>query len=88
MKAGMVAEVKRLHAQGLSYQRMEALGLKYRFLAHYLRGVLPKEQMEQELERAIRKYAKRQMRWLRRNPDIRWIQNKTEAVVLARKFLT
>lgn len=86
MRAGMVAEAKRLHAHGLSYKRMEALGLEYRFLARHLQGELSKQEMETELERAIGKYAKRQLRWLRRNPDITWISNKDEAAALARKF--
>ncbi|MEK7081361.1 MAG: tRNA (adenosine(37)-N6)-dimethylallyltransferase MiaA, partial [Patescibacteria group bacterium] len=33
---GMVAETKRLHKQGLSWKRMDELGLEYRYLARYL----------------------------------------------------
>jgi len=88
LKAGLVAEARRLHACGLSYERMDALGLEYRFLARHLTGQLTRQEMEEQLERAINKYAKRQMRWLKRNPDIRWIRDNEEALRLAKKFLS
>ena len=74
MRQGMVAEAKRLHAGGLSYRRMEELGLEYRALARLLQGNLTHEQMTQELNRAIRKYAIRQIRYWKRNKDIRWFK--------------
>ena len=40
------------------------------------------------LERAIQNYAKRQMTWFRKNPDIHWIEKENEALRLARDFLT
>lgn len=73
MKSGMVAEVKRLHASGLSYKRMRELGLEYRFLADYLHGRLDKETTLVQLETAIRHYAKRQLTYWRKNKTIRWI---------------
>jgi tRNA dimethylallyltransferase len=60
MKIGMLAEVKKLHARGLSYKRMEALGLEYRHLARYLQKKVSKKQMLEELENDIVHYAKRQ----------------------------
>ncbi len=87
MKAGMLAEAKRLHAQGLSYKRMRELGLEYRFLADHLTGKLGTSDMEAELERAIWQYAKRQRTWFKRNEKINWTKNKKEALRLAKKFL-
>jgi tRNA dimethylallyltransferase len=93
LKAGMIAEAKKLHARppaggGLSYKRMEALGLEYKSLARFLQNKITKEEMVAELERAIPHYAKRQQRWFKRNPSIVWIKNKTEALRLAKKFLS
>ena len=88
IKAGMVAEAKRLHASGLSYKRMEELGLEYRYLAKLLKKEMTPAQFEVELERAIWQYAKRQSRWFKRNKDIRWVQNKTHALRLAKAFLS
>ena len=88
MKSGMIVEAKKLRRAGLSYKRMEELGLEYRYLALYLQGKLTRAQMLEQLERAINKYAKRQMRWFKRNKDIRWVAGKTEALTLAKKFIS
>jgi tRNA dimethylallyltransferase len=87
LKAGMRTEAKRLHARGLSWRRMEELGLEYRYLARLLQGKMDRASMEDELLREIRHYAKRQMRWFKRNPDIQWVSSKAEALRLAREFL-
>jgi|SRR5579872_1314614 len=39
----------------------------------YLRGMSTREELEATLARATRRYAKRQMTWLRREPSLRWI---------------
>lgn len=92
MKRGMLAEAKKLHhppaGGGISYKRMEELGLEYRFLARHLQKKIPYEQMLLELERAIWQYAKRQRTWFKRNRDIHWVQNQTEALRLAKKFIS
>lgn len=87
LQAGMIAEARRLHKQGLSYKRMQELGLEYRYLALLLQKKLDQKEFEVQLERAIRQYAKRQMRWFKRNKDIRWVASKTEALRLAKEFL-
>lgn len=87
MRAGMVGEAKRLHAQGLSYVRMEELGLEYRYLAHYLQKHLTHKELGASIEHGNRNYAKRQMRWFKRNKEIHWIKSKTEALKLAKKFI-
>jgi tRNA dimethylallyltransferase len=77
MKRGMAAEAKRLHADGLSYKRMGALGLEYRSLARFLQKKITREQMIGELRRAIRRYAKKQMAYWRRNREIEWFASPT-----------
>lgn len=72
MKAGMAAEVRCLHERGLSWKRMEELGLEYRYLSRYLRGHLSKRDMLTQLEHEIWQYAKRQRTWWRRNAEIGW----------------
>lgn len=72
VRRGMVAEAKRLHAGGLSYGRMEELGLEYRSLARHLKGLISKDEMVEELARDIRRYAKKQMVYWKRNADITW----------------
>lgn len=72
MKKGMVAEAVKLHAGGLSYKRMEALGLEYRYLALYLQKKISKETMLERLEIEIKQYARRQMQWFKRDDRIKW----------------
>jgi tRNA dimethylallyltransferase len=66
MKQGMVAEVKRLHEEGVSWKRLESLGLEYRYLALYLQDKLSKADMLAQLEMAIWHYAKRQRTWFKK----------------------
>lgn len=92
MRRGMIAEVTRLHTEGLSWKRMEALGLEYRFLAQFLQGKLSKEEMLVLLETAIRNYAKRQMVWFKRNKKTHWfdptsLDDREKIVSLTRSFL-
>ena len=87
LRAGMIAEARRLHAQGLSFARMRALGLEYRFLADLLQKKISREEFEAGLERAIWHYAKRQLRWFRRNKDIIWVANSRDAVRRSQAFV-
>jgi len=90
IRGGMIAEAKHLHSAGLSWKRMESLGLEYRFLSLYLRGVLTKKDMLTQLETAIWQYARRQMTWFKKNTKIEWCtvqENKRIERDIA-KFLT
>ena len=87
MQAGMVAEAERLHATGLSYKRMEELGLEYRSLARYLQKKISKDELGKAIEQGNWQYAKRQMRWFKRNKDIHWVRSKAEALRFAKSFI-
>jgi len=73
---GMVDEVKELHEDGLSWDRLDDLGLEYRYVARFLQGFLSKEEMLETLETEIWRYAKRQMTWFKKDHDIIWIDPK------------
>lgn len=72
MKQGMVREANKLRKSGLSFKRMEALGLEYRALARHLQGDITRSQMIDELGRDIRRFAKRQLTYWKRNKETRW----------------
>lgn len=76
---GMLDEVKNLHAPksgvGLSWKRLESFGLEYKFCSLYLQKKITREELEEQLYRAIRQYAKRQLTWFKRNKDIKWLQD-------------
>lgn len=87
LEAGMVDEVEHLHAGGLSYERMEELGLEYGWLARYLRGDVSKEDVRDGLLCDIIQYAKRQETWWKRNPDIHWLSPEDDAAPLVEAWL-
>lgn len=84
---GIIAEVKKLKSSGLSWKRMEELGLEYRFVAQYVQGLVPHNQMEDILQKEIEHYAKRQMTWFKRDKRIIWIKNYLEAKKIIKSFL-
>jgi len=80
MKIGMVKEAERLHKAGLSWKRMEELGLEYRYLAFYLQRKITKEEMLEQLENKIWQYSKRQMTYWQRNRKIHWFNSSEEVL--------
>lgn len=93
LKQGMINEAKTIHKKGLSWKRMEELGLEYKWLAFYLQNLITKNEMFSKLERDIIHYSKRQMTWFKKNKDIIWIdlsKKKSEKKLLStvESFLT
>ncbi len=78
LKQDMIKEVKALHKKGVSWKRLEDLGLEYRYIALYLQNKLSYEEMKERLQKEIEKYAKRQMTWFKRNKDIIWVKKIEE----------
>ncbi len=75
MRQGMVQEVHDLLAAGVPHERMEALGLEYRFIDRWLRGEFAsEEQMVERLKYAIHDFTRRQLSWFRRDKRIIWIE--------------
>jgi tRNA dimethylallyltransferase len=72
IKSGMIEEAAVLIESGVSHDRMESLGLECRYVSRYLRGIISKEELEQQLFIKIVQFAKRQMTWLKRDTTIRW----------------
>jgi len=89
VQAGMLEEVEQLQKEGLSWERLEALGLEYRYISYFLQNKMTKEEMLEKLETEIRRYAKRQMTWFKRDERIKWfsLEEKEEIFELVEKFL-
>ncbi|MEK7136237.1 MAG: tRNA (adenosine(37)-N6)-dimethylallyltransferase MiaA [Patescibacteria group bacterium] len=87
-KNGLIEEVKKLKDEGINSERLEDLGLEYRYVSEYLDGKFSRDTMLAELEQAIRQYAKRQMTWFKRDNRIKWITEPEQAYPLMRKFLS
>lgn len=74
--AGLVAEVERLLATGLSEDSPAMRGLGYRQIIPYLKGQQSLEEAVSILKRDTRRFAKRQMTWFRADQNIKWIDLK------------
>ena len=84
LKAGMIEEVQGLIDAGVPLEFLMKLGLEYRFIAQYLTGEIPRrEDMIEQLGNAIKKFAKRQMTWFRRDGDILWLDMTGDPIVQA-----
>ncbi len=78
LDGGMIEEVEGLHTQGHSWERLERLGLEYRFVSQFLRGeIRNRNDLFQKLLAAIQQFAKRQETWFRRmerqGTTIHWV---------------
>ncbi|MCQ2584163.1 MAG: tRNA (adenosine(37)-N6)-dimethylallyltransferase MiaA [Treponema sp.] len=63
---GMIEEVENLHNAGASWERLEKLGLEYRYCSLFLEGkIASKEELFEQLFIQIRQFSKRQMTWYR-----------------------
>ena len=88
---GMVKEVEDLLRDGCSEEFLMKLGLEYRYLTRYIKGEISYDQMVLELGNAIKKFAKRQVTWFKKDPDIHWLNMHEdparEAAALIAAFL-
>lgn len=79
-RRGLVAETKRIkNRYNLSWKRLDELGFEYRLSGTVIRGELPRQELASQLASANIRYAKRQIRYLKRNPQIRWQMDLTKA---------
>ena len=92
---GMIEEVQGIHDNGISWERLEKLGLEYRFCSEFLQGKYENlDAMEEKLFIAIRQFAKRQETWFRmmekKGVEIHWLNqvvSKKERIDEALKLI-
>lgn len=96
LKQGMIREVEGLREQGVSWKRLDDLGLEYRWTSRWLKNnpqpAIDNSQFKKSEEylnllRDIIKYSKRQTTWFKRNKEIHWVKNLKEAEKLTQSFL-
>lgn len=95
LEVGMIEEVENIHKSGISFERLEKLGLEYRFCSEYLQGKYKSRyEMEEKLFIAIRQFAKRQETWFRmmekKGVEIHWLKEtgKAERIEEAVKMIS
>ena len=73
IEEGMVDETRQLLKSGYSENLQALQTVGYRQVIQYLDGEIDHEQMIKDFKTATRRYAKRQITWLRRWPFLNWL---------------
>jgi len=74
LRQGMAHELDMLHSRGIPWKRFEEMGFDQKHVAAYLQGRLNEKELMEKLLAANWRYAKRQMRWFKRDQEIRWFR--------------
>ena len=93
LELGLIDEIKGLLSRGIPEKctAMQAIGYKESLAA--LRGECTMDTAVELVQQASRHYAKRQLTWFRRNPEIHWLNREpgegtAEILLKASQFLT
>jgi tRNA dimethylallyltransferase len=70
----VIDEVRSLLAQGIPETALPFTGLVYRQILDHLHGVRDEAETRALIVRENRHYAKRQLIWFRKEPNVRWIR--------------
>lgn len=85
---GMIEEVKRYINAGNSPECLINLGLEYRYITRYVMGGYSSfEEFYKDLSQAIKKFAKRQRVWFKRDKTIQWLDMESNGFKQACGFV-
>lgn len=73
VRDGLFGEVERLLSAGLSPESTAMQAIGYKEAARFLRGGMSESEAVETIKRESRRYAKRQLTWLRRDAGLHWI---------------
>lgn len=80
LSAGLLQEVKNL----LPYRHLNALNtVGYSEIFNYLQGKTDLEQAIEDIKQNTRRFAKRQLTWFRKDPEIRWFEPEHTGEILS-----
>ncbi|MBE6936076.1 MAG: tRNA (adenosine(37)-N6)-dimethylallyltransferase MiaA [Ruminococcaceae bacterium] len=71
LQEGLLEEAARVRAMQPGRTALQAIG--YKELFRYFDGQCSLEEAKEDIARESRRYAKRQLTWLRKDPDIHWL---------------
>ena len=70
---GLMDEIRSLLAEGISKKSTALQAIGYKEFIAYLDGEITLEEATAQVQQASRHYAKRQLTWFRKNPQIHWL---------------
>jgi tRNA dimethylallyltransferase len=80
VERGLVEETRAALAAGVAPDAPVLTGIGYAEALMCIQGEVRPEELPEVMARANRRYARRQLRWLRRNPDITWFDATSDPV--------
>jgi tRNA dimethylallyltransferase len=90
MEQGLAEEVRRLMEMGLTEEAISMKGIGYKEIFGFLKGEYDEAEAVRLIKRNTRRYAKRQLTWLRRYDRLHWVdlsrRTKEEAVAEILRF--
>jgi len=84
-RGGFVDEVRELYKKYDHNTAVQAAG--YKQITQFLDGQISLETAIEKTKQVHRNYAKRQLTWLRNNPDVQWVKTASDAESLIKQFL-
>lgn len=76
LREGLLSEVKNHVLPNLCKMSTAAVAIGYREVVWYFKGLCTYGEMTELLKRNTRRYAKRQLTWLRKNKEVNWLDYK------------
>jgi tRNA dimethylallyltransferase len=80
VERGLIDETRRALAAGVPAGAPVLTGIGYAEALMHVRGEVSLEELPEVMARSNRRYARRQLRWLRRNPAITWFDATSDPV--------
>lgn len=87
VRRGWGQEVERELAKGVPEDAPAMSSIGYREMLKFVKGETPLEAAIEATKRSVRRYAKRQETWFKRDIRIRWAKNETEAMKMVKEWL-
>ena len=88
LEQGMVGEVSGYLEAGGDPEVLYGLGLEYKHIAWYVEGRYSSmEEFTEDLSRAIKQFARRQMKWFKRNKELNWIDMSGDSIEEASRLI-
>ena len=84
---GWPDEIRRLLEEGVSITAPAMSSIGYREMLQYVQGTMTLEKALEATKQAVRRYAKKQESWFKRDIRIRWVKNEAEGVELVAAWL-
>ena len=86
IERGWIDEIRELLRKGVSLDAPAMTSIGYRELISYIKGEKPLDDAVAACKTAVRRYAKRQETWYRRDKRIHWAASEKEAIKMVGEF--